>query len=62
MMAETDNSDSAFEYIAGRIGKAAAIAERSASDVELVAISKTRSASEIRPLLEKGHRIFGENR
>lgn len=61
-MAETDNSDSAFEDIAGRIAKAAAIAERSPADVELVAISKTRSALEIRPLLEKGHRIFGENR
>ncbi|MEO0441671.1 MAG: YggS family pyridoxal phosphate-dependent enzyme [Pseudomonadota bacterium] len=61
-MAETDNSNSAFEDIAGRIATAAGIAERSASDVELVAISKTRSASEIRPLLEKGHRVFGENR
>ncbi|SIN60116.1 hypothetical protein SAMN02745824_0592 [Parasphingorhabdus marina DSM 22363] len=61
-MAETDKRDSALDDITTHIAKAAAIAERSASDIELVAISKTRSASEIRVLLERGHRVFGENR
>jgi len=41
---------------------AASLAGRDANDVRLVAISKTRSAEEITPLLEQGHRIFGENR
>jgi len=30
--------------------------------VTLIAISKTRSAEEIEPLLAQGHRVFGENR
>lgn len=61
-MAQTEKTDSAFEDIAARIAKAAATADRPASDIELVAISKTRSTTEIRPLLDQGHRIFGENR
>jgi PLP dependent protein len=35
---------------------------RADESVALVAISKTRSAAEIRPLIEAGHRAFGENR
>lgn len=30
--------------------------------IRLMAVTKTRSADEIRPLLEAGHRLFGENR
>lgn len=37
-------------------------AGRPAGSVTLVAVSKTFGASEIRPLLEAGHRVFGENR
>ncbi|CAN1561919.1 COG0325 Predicted enzyme with a TIM-barrel fold [Sphingomonadaceae bacterium] len=44
------------------MAKACAIAGRKNNDVALIAVSKTRSADEIRPLLESGHRIFGENR
>ncbi len=45
-----------------KIAKAAKLAQRKAEDVRLMAISKTRSADEIRTLLDTGHRLFGENR
>lgn len=45
-----------------KIAKAAKLAQRKAEDVRLMAISKTRSADEIRPLLDTGHRLYGENR
>ena len=35
---------------------------RPASAAQLIAISKTKSAAEIAPLLQAGHRLFGENR
>jgi PLP dependent protein len=37
------------------------IAGRRADSVTLIAVSKTRSTDEIRPLLCSGHRVFGEN-
>jgi PLP dependent protein len=45
-----------------QIAAAAKLADRNAKDVELIAVSKTRSASEIRPLIAAGQRAFGENR
>lgn len=51
-----------LEDIRGKIEKAARIATRKPSDIALIAVSKTRSSDEIRPLLEDGHRVFGENR
>ncbi len=42
--------------------KAAKLAGRESGDITLIAISKTRAADEIRPLIEAGHRVFGENR
>jgi pyridoxal phosphate enzyme (YggS family) len=44
------------------IAKAAALAGREAGDVTLVAISKTHGADAIRPLIEAGQSVFGENR
>ena len=44
------------------MGKAALEAHRDASDITLTAVSKTIDADQIRPLLEAGHRVFGENR
>lgn len=52
----------ALQEIQEQIAKASKLANREASDTQLIAISKTRSADEIRPLLESGHRLFGENR
>jgi PLP dependent protein len=51
-----------LDTINAEIGKACKIARRSPADVALIAVSKTRSADDIRPLLDAGHRIFGENR
>ena len=45
-----------------RIAKAAALARREAGDVTLIAVSKTHGPEEIEPLLQAGHRVFGENR
>lgn len=45
-----------------RISAAAASAGRVAADVRLVAVTKTFDAPDIIPVLEAGHRVFGENR
>ncbi|PAX07476.1 YggS family pyridoxal phosphate-dependent enzyme [Sphingomonas lenta] len=45
-----------------RIARAAKLAGRRADQVTLVAVSKTHGADAIRPLLDAGHRAFGENR
>ena len=44
------------------IEKAARTARREPADVALIAVSKTHEADAIRPLLEAGQRVFGENR
>ena len=51
-----------LEQVTARIGAAAAIARRNAKDITLIAVSKTHDAAAIRPLLEAGQRVFGENR
>lgn len=48
--------------IRARIAKAATLADRPPDDVTLVAVSKTFPADAVRPLLDAGHRVFGENR
>ena len=45
-----------------RLAKAAAMAGRPADAVTLIAVSKTRTADEVEPLLAAGHRDYGENR
>jgi len=44
------------------IGRAAALARRNPSDVQLIAVSKGRSAEAIEPLIAAGQIDFGENR
>jgi pyridoxal phosphate enzyme (YggS family) len=44
------------------IGKSARLAGRAADDIALIAISKTHGAEAVRPLIEAGQRLFGENR
>jgi hypothetical protein len=44
------------------IARTCKIARREPEDVTLIAVSKTRSAEDILPLLEQGQRVFGENR
>lgn len=63
MMQDT-TTDAATRLAAIRetIVKAAGLAGRATDAVELIAISKTRTADEITPLLVAGQRSFGENR
>ncbi|MBY8824739.1 YggS family pyridoxal phosphate-dependent enzyme [Sphingomonas colocasiae] len=44
------------------MAKAAALARRPAEAVTLIAVSKTHGAEAIRPLIDAGQRVFGENR
>ena len=48
--------------VKARMAAAARAAGRDAASVRLVAITKTFGAEAIAPVLEAGHRIFGENR
>jgi pyridoxal phosphate enzyme (YggS family) len=48
--------------IRDEIAKAAALAKRDPADVQLIAVSKGRSAEEIGPLIAAGQRDFGESR
>ncbi len=45
-----------------KIAAAAKAAGRDPAEVELIVVSKTFGAPEILPLLQAGHRVFGENR
>ena len=57
--------DDAAERLAGvktAIADAAKRAQRKPADVCLIAVSKTRDADSIRPLIAAGQRHFGENR
>lgn len=54
--------DESITAVRAEMAQAARIARRKAAEVQLIAVSKTRSADEIRPLLIAGHRLFGENR
>lgn len=48
--------------VTDRIARAAALAKREGGAVTLIAVSKTHDADTIRPLLDAGQRVFGENR
>ena len=62
-MAETEPAAAIrLADVRARIAHAAALAGRAADAVALIAISKTKSVDEIRPLLDAGQRLFGENR
>lgn len=51
-----------FEGVKSAIERAAREEGRDPGDVTLIAVSKTYGADAIRPVLELGHRHFGENR
>lgn len=53
---------SSLSEVLGRIEGGALAANRRVDDIHLIAVSKTRSKRDIEPLLEAGHRRFGENR
>lgn len=49
------------QHILGEIAKAASLAKRDPREVQLIAVSKGRSADEIEALIGAGQRDFGEN-
>src|SRR5438046_3360890 len=51
-----------LHHIRGATAKAARLARRDAADIELIAVSKGRSAEEIEQLIAAGQRDFGESR
>ncbi|MBR1946197.1 MAG: YggS family pyridoxal phosphate-dependent enzyme [Alphaproteobacteria bacterium] len=51
-----------FQTVTEKIKQAATVCERSEKDITLIAVSKMHEAEEILPLLQAGHRVFGENR
>lgn len=61
----SDMSDSAPARLAAvqaQLRTAEAAAGRAPGDVTLIAVSKTFGAEDVAPVLEAGHRAFGENR
>ena len=50
------------QHIRDEIARAAAIAKRDPADVQLIAVSKGRTADEIEALIDAGQSDFGENR
>ncbi len=56
------SSSERLESVRGSIERAAKLAGRSPADITLIAVSKTHPPERILPLLEAGHRVFGENR
>lgn len=68
-MADIDTSPSdanqaaqRIDAIRERIAHAATLADRDPATIELIAVSKTKPAQAISPLIAAGHRSFGENR
>lgn len=57
-----DGAVEGLNEVGGRIVKAARSAARDPAGVTLVAVSKTHPAETIRPVLDAGQRVFGENR
>ncbi|MEM6683758.1 MAG: YggS family pyridoxal phosphate-dependent enzyme [Pseudomonadota bacterium] len=49
-------------HVLADIARHAKRAERAPEDIALIAVSKTKPAEEILPILAAGHRLFGENR
>lgn len=52
----------AYADVSAAIAASCTLAGRASGSVTLVAVSKTHDAPDILPVLEAGHRVFGENR
>ncbi len=59
---EQNSALARLEQVTEKIAAAERQAERDPGSVTLVAVSKTFDADAIRPVLQDGHRVFGENR
>jgi PLP dependent protein len=60
--AEMDEAVGRLEAVRETMARAEAEAGREAGSVTLVAVSKTFDADAVRPVIEAGQRVFGENR
>ena len=60
--ATPETSADRLTAIRSRMHAAAKLARRPGEDIHLIAVSKTRTAQDIEPLILEGHRLFGENR
>lgn len=58
----TDTAVEGYRAVTSRIERAITDAGRAPDSVQLVAVSKTFDAPAIRPVIEAGQRVFGENR
>ncbi len=58
----TKSATERLNEVQAEIAKTCTIARRKPEEVTLVAVSKTHPVDAIRPLLEAGQRVFGENR
>jgi pyridoxal phosphate enzyme (YggS family) len=57
-----DEASTRLADVREKIARAAQLAGRAADPIELIAVSKMHDAAAIRPLLDAGQRVFGENR
>ena len=61
-IAATNSVVEALHRVQQSIRGAAGLASREVGEVTLVVVSKTHGADKIRPVLDAGHRVFGENK
>ncbi len=61
-MIDTSKSVESLGIVFSKISDAAQAAGRTLEELTLIVVSKTFSSDEIIPVLETGHRVFGENR
>lgn len=60
--ATPEKSADRLTAIRARMAAAAKLARRPSEDIQLIAVSKTRSVEDIAPLILQGQMLFGENR
>lgn len=60
----TDSIEAAARLNAVRdaVARSARLTDRTGDDIRLIAVSKTQQPAAIRPLIDAGQRVFGENR
>jgi len=57
-----ESAQDRLSQVESSVAQMCKIARRDRGDVQLIAVSKTHPTERIRPLLDAGHRVFGENR
>ncbi|MCW2392498.1 pyridoxal phosphate enzyme (YggS family) [Sphingobium sp. B1D7B] len=61
-MSAEGTAESRLAHVRDSISRVERVASRPAGSVTLIAVSKTHPAEAVRPLIEAGQRVFGENR